>query len=155
MRAEFLVLDAIAPLLTDRDVLEISDGSVAFSTAAAEIAASVRCALPGQAARAHAGEARFDIVRMQAGVLLADDAGTDVVVLVNAAALSADLLDEALRVLRPGGLICAAATQPAARAVITDTLMPMVEDRRLACRLSFDANLFCAKIRKPKGEPDA
>lgn len=151
--------ERLAPALSHRDVLEVACGTAEFSLAAAELSANVTCIdiddsrlLPEAS---HCENLRFR--RMDASAMHFGDESFDTVVLYNSAFHLEDrldaVLDECLRVLRPGGLLCAVSSWNLDRPVLTDTLLSLLNARGLRCRLSMDEPHLLVQARKssPKG----
>lgn len=147
-------LALIAGYIDDRDVLEIACGTAEFSLSAAEIARSVTCVdiddarLSPEAASTE--NLRFR--RMDAAALRFAAESFDTAVLYNAVfhleEILADAIDEALRVLRPGGAVWVISSWRLDAPVITDTLLPLLEEKHLSYRFSFTPPFTCVRIRK-------
>lgn len=155
-RAEQAV-ELIAPAIDRRDVLEVACGSGEFSLAAAETAASVVCIdldnsrlLPGIGEQENLRFRRMDAAAMRFG-----NGSFDTVVLCNALFHLDDMLpavlDECLRVLRPGGLLCAISSWSLDKPVLTDTLLPLIEARGLRYRLSMQDPFMWVQVRRNGG----
>ena len=157
-RAE-LAAERLAPTVCGRDVLEVACGTAEFSLAAARDAESVVCIdiddsrlLPEVY---DCENLRFR--RMDASAMHFGDESFDTVVLYNAAFHLEEKLDavlaECLRVLRPGGLLCAVSSWSLDRPVLTDNLLPLLNARGLRHRLSMDGPHLLVQARKssPKG----
>ncbi len=152
-RAEQAV-ELIAPAIADRDVLEVACGSGEFSLAAAELAATVTCIdlddsrlLPEVGERENLCFRKMDAAAMRFG-----DGSFDTVVLYNAAFHLAEtlpaVLDECLRVLRPGGLLAVISAWSLDKPVLTDALLPLIEARCLRYRLSMDEPFIWVQVRQ-------
>lgn len=148
-------VELIAPAIEGRDVLEVACGTAEFSLAAAELAASVTCIDRDDSRLLPAvdeGE-NLHFHRMDAAAMGLGGERFDTVVLYNAAFHLADdlpaVLDECLRVLRPGGLLCAISAWSLDRPVLTDTLLPLLDARGLRYRLSMAEPFVWVQARKP------
>ncbi|MBQ3126667.1 MAG: class I SAM-dependent methyltransferase [Clostridia bacterium] len=149
-----LAVGLIAPAIAERDVLEAACGSAEFALAAAEDAASVVCIdledsrlLPEVYDCENLRFRQMDAAAMRFG-----NESFDTVVLYNAVFHLEDrleaVLDECLRVLRPGGLFCAISSWRLDRPVLTDGLLPLIEARGLRYRLSMDEPFIWVQVRK-------
>lgn len=151
-RAEQAV-ELIAPAIADREVLEVACGSAEFSLAAAEIAAQVTCIdLDDSRLSPEVGEREnIRFRKMDAAAMRYGDGSFDTIVLYNAVFHLADalpaVLDECLRVLRPGGLLVVISSWSLDKPVLTDTLLPLIEARGLAYRLSMSGAFMWVRVR--------
>jgi len=104
-------VELIAPAIAGRRLLEVACGSAEFSLAAAEIAAQVDCIDLDDTRLLPEVSEQENICfrRMDAAAMRFEDESFDTAVLYNAASHLSDalpaVLDECLRVLRPGGLL--------------------------------------------------
>ena len=153
-RAEQAV-ELIAPAIDGREVLEVACGTAEFSLAAAELVASVTCIdLDDSRLLPEAGECEnLRFRKMDAAAMRFGSETFDTIVLYNAVFHLADqlpaVLDECLRVLRPGGLLAVISTWSLDKPVLTDTLMPLIETRGIRYRLSIDEPYIWVQVRNP------
>lgn len=147
--------ERLSAVITDRDVLEVACGTAEFSLAAAELAAGVTCIdLDDSRLLPEVREQENIVFRtMDAAAMRFGNDSFDTVVLYNAAFHIAEqlpaVLDECLRVLRPGGVLCVISTWKLDYAVITDILLPLADARGLRCRFTADAVYTCVILRAP------
>ncbi len=153
-RAEQAV-ERLSAVITDRDMLEVACGSAEFSLAAAELAASVTCIDLDDSRLLPEVHEHETIVfhTMDAAAMRFGSDSFDTVVLYNAAFHIAEqlptVLDECLRVLRQGGVLCVISTWKLDYAVITDTLLPLANALGLRCRFTVDTVYTCVILRAP------
>lgn len=151
-------VDKISASLTDRSVLEIACGSAEFALAAAELAAEVTCIdlSDSRLSPAAADCENLHFYPMHAAALRFGDNTFDTAVLYNAVFHLVDdlsaAIDEALRVLRPDGVLYIISTWGLDKPVITDTLLPLLEEKRLSYRFSIDATFACVRVCAQKKE---
>ncbi|MBE6575603.1 MAG: class I SAM-dependent methyltransferase [Ruminococcaceae bacterium] len=147
--------ERLSAVIANRDVLEVACGTAEFSIAAAELAATVTCIDLDDSRLLSEVHKRENIIfrTMDAAAMRFGNNSFDTVVLYNAAFHVAEqlpaVLDECLRVLRPGGVLCVISSWKLDYAVITDTLLPLADTRGLRCHFTADTVYTCVILREP------
>ncbi len=147
--------ERLSAVIANCDVLEVACGTAEFSIAAAELAATVTCIDLDDSRLLSEVHKRENIVfrTMDTAAMRFGNNSFDTVVLYNAAFHVAEqlpaVLDECLRVLRPGGVLCVISSWKLDYAVITDTLLPLADARGLRCHFTADTVYTCVILREP------